>query len=462
MPRQTISRHLHVPGLLLTATALVVALLPQPLVAAPAKEPTVIAGFEEGPIDVPGGEVPAAIASMELARGRWILYAKAYLVNTSDQVLTTKCRLTAGDDFDETAVSTDGDPAPHDAPESAAIAAQLIHSFTALEGGEVSLHCASDGLDGQVEASYVRITAVSAGRVRLERFGRTPKSFGPPKALPKVLSGYENESIVLANDGTFKSVGKLTIPAGNWAFVGKLMMRNTGVEPREVRCRLVTGATVDEAEARLGASDNGPDRMALSLVSAHRFQRDGVASLQCATVSSPGQINARAIRLTAIRAGRLVTAFPGGGTDEGVGKGSEGPRVVFGASNGPTTLSGRNIVTTVGTLGLTEGPWTVFAKLSLENTTNADQEVTCRLETEFYDDEVRLQLAPSGGSGVEGGELTTIFLNVSSDLDAGLDDVSLRCNAGGEVGSVVTRNLRVMGVRALNVWHYSLETPTGS
>jgi hypothetical protein len=455
-------RRRHTTAVVLLAGVLVVGLFPHAGAAAVATEPTVISGFEEGPLDVPGGDSPAPIATMDLAKGRWMLFAKAYLVNTSEEVLATKCRLVAGGNFDETAASTDGDAAPDVAPEAAAIAAQLVHNFSAPSGGEVSFHCASDGLVGQVKAYYVRITAVSAGRVRLERFGRTPTTFGPPDALPKVLAGYEADSVSLQNDGQFKTLGKLAIPAGNWAFVGKLMVRNTGAEPREARCRLVTGSTIDEAEARLGPSDNGPDRMALSLVSAHRYEKEGLALIQCATVSSPGQLKARGIRLTAVRAGRLSSGLLNGWTPDAVGKGSAGPRVHLGANEGPVTLPGGNTMTTVGTLGLTEGSWTAFAKLTLENNTDGDEEVTCRLETYSYDDEVRLQLAPSGGSGVEGGEVTTIFLNVSSYLYAGFDDATLKCSSGGESGSVVIHSLRIMGMRASSVWHYSLETPSGS
>ena len=121
------------------------------------------AGFNDGPLAVPP-ESPTTMATLDLPEGSFAIFAKMTLANGVDDSIfadydRVKCRLAAGDDFDEALVVVEerGDAA-FPAGNHDTIGLNLVHRFT--EPGTVTLTCfASDHMEN-IGASDLKVIAI--------------------------------------------------------------------------------------------------------------------------------------------------------------------------------------------------------------------------------------------------------------------------------------------------------------
>jgi hypothetical protein len=105
----------------------------------------IVAGFDDGPHDVPDLE-PSTIAELPLPAGSYAIFAKLQLVNTFlHGAASVRCRLDAGGDFDETDTDVEGfGIALEQSTSSLAQGLEVVHRFAAP--GSAVLRCADSSV----------------------------------------------------------------------------------------------------------------------------------------------------------------------------------------------------------------------------------------------------------------------------------------------------------------------------
>jgi hypothetical protein len=118
----------------------------------------VFAGFNDGPEPTPSGaDAPnhgdplPEIGVLPLPQGKYLMQAKLWIQNTSDNRLFARCKLSAGSDFDWVQVTV----REHD---SAALALTVVHDFDA-PGGRAIVGCSDNQLGSGTQWNDLKITA---------------------------------------------------------------------------------------------------------------------------------------------------------------------------------------------------------------------------------------------------------------------------------------------------------------
>jgi hypothetical protein len=119
--------------------------------------PRIISAYLDGPTDIHGGSSAAPVGSMHLPAGAWSVVAKLYPENSAGPGLErVACRLVAGPGHDDIEVVE----SPHGTIDNVQpMGMVLAHRFT-RGGGTVSVDCSSSGSTGDVQADYLKITAM--------------------------------------------------------------------------------------------------------------------------------------------------------------------------------------------------------------------------------------------------------------------------------------------------------------
>ena len=120
---------------------------------------------------------------------------------------------------------------------------------------------------------------------------------GPSDAF----SGFKNGPVTISGP---TSLGKLNVPAGNYAIVAKTWATNNSGVVTLIQCVLSAGGDSDTTRAHLEASGTGADAQALSFNAVHTFSAAGTVDLTCTPFVS--SVSFADIKITAIRVGNLV------------------------------------------------------------------------------------------------------------------------------------------------------------
>ena len=122
--------------------------------AGPNNRTWVKSGWKDGPVELPAtlGE----IASLPLPRGSYAVSAKLWLWNPTDHVRLSNCKLSIGGQWDW--VEEETPSIQHEA-----ISLQVVGRLSAP--GKAVLEC-FDQAAGQVQAHWIKITAIKASRLR--------------------------------------------------------------------------------------------------------------------------------------------------------------------------------------------------------------------------------------------------------------------------------------------------------
>lgn len=340
--------------------------------------PHIIVLEKDGPVPIPVGR-SGWIASLELPRGRWAILAKLnpVMVDFSDTGFV-RCRLEAGSDEDRTEhtifdIST--------TQSRLVLGLQIVHNFPRPGGGAARLRCESSVQE--VEARFIRITAVKAGRLtRIDLGSGTRTTNGD--GIPEIVFASRDEPVPV-RAGEFGRVAGIDLPHGSWVVFAKLDVARTSGTASELTCRLSAGADVDQIELGIGRFPPPPDRPIAMLNVAHTFEsaNGGTVALRCRRSGAP--VEASFVRLTAIRAGHL-TEVPVSSA-----AGHDVPRMVYGQLDGPVPVPASSEYGAVARLRLPRGSWLVLAKASVGRDPGTGEDfVDCRLVARDDRDEVNL------------------------------------------------------------------------
>ena len=356
----------------------------QALAADPAGQmPHVIVLEKDGPVPLPVGQ-SGSIATMHLPRGRWAILAKLNPVMTGYAGLGfVRCSLVAGGDVDRSEHTI---YSPDATASRLVLGLQISHVFWRTVGGTARLRCESS--IEEVEARFIRITAVKAGRLtRIDLGSGTRTTNG--SGVPEVVSAWRNEPVPVRAE-EFGRVARVHLPHGSWVVFAKLdVARSTGGDQipttSDLTCRLAAGADFDKIELRVGHGPPPEDRPIPLLNVVHTFEsaNGGPVAVLCKRVGAP--LDASFVHLTAIRAGRLVEmplrSTEGGGI----------PRIVSGRRDGPVPLPVSDEYIAVARLRLPRGSWLVLAKAYVGRDIGAGEDyIRCRLVAGDDRDEVNL------------------------------------------------------------------------
>jgi hypothetical protein len=340
--------------------------------------PHIIVLEKDGPVPVPVGQI-GSIATMHLPRGRWAILAKLNPVNTGvDNESFVRCRLEAGGDSDRTE-HTIFDPSVTQS--RIVLGLQIAHFFSRPEGGSARLGCSSTQED--IEARFIRVTAVKAGRLtRIALGSRTRTTNGV--GIPKVVFAQRNGPVPVRR-GEFGTVARIHLAHGSWVVFAKLDVARTSGTASALTCRLSAGADFDRIDLAIGNFPPPPDRPIPLLNVAHTFDSaiGGPVELRCRRSGAP--LEASFVRLTAIRAGHLNDA------PIRSAEGGDSPRIVFGHRDGPVPIESSDEYRAVARLRLPRGSWLVLAKANVGRDRGTGEDfVDCRLVAGDDRDQVNL------------------------------------------------------------------------
>ena len=127
--------------------------------------PCIKYGFKDGPVPLPG--TPTTIATLPLAKGKYVINAKLYVQNYRGYTtlsLSAACQLVAGPNFDwakESIPPTNSNGIQQDLDSTMSLT--VANTFTTA--GTVELKCSGETFSGDpgVSAHFIKITAQKVG-----------------------------------------------------------------------------------------------------------------------------------------------------------------------------------------------------------------------------------------------------------------------------------------------------------
>lgn len=271
-------------------------------------------------------------------------------------------------------------------------------------------------------------------------------SAGSTAETASVISVHTESTVVPLPADSYVDVATLLVPAGTWLLLANADFVNTDPDdPHTLKCRLVADGQADVTETGLTTESAGADHRTLTselprfVASINGLQ----ARWRCrAWDGQDGSVEARSIRLMAIKTGTLKTFDLA--TNEVTAEGSGTPRVwsgkVDGAVNAP--LAGEPAV--VASIHLNQGSWWVFAKAVVRNHDGTAHVLSCDLLP--LTDQASVALAPASMAlGVQSIALQGAFY-ASKKSGA---PVRLKCESSATAaGEVSIEAIRLTALRA--------------
>jgi hypothetical protein len=433
------------PALFLVCLGLILTCVASPSAAAgrPAPPiPEVVSGFADGPLDIAGGSTFRSLGRVHVGRGLWIVVAKAFVEDSISTAWFADCRLVAGHRQDQTSVFpyTNSVSGPQPEPAVMAVATRI----TNMSGANLHVDCTTLGSDGDLKARFLKITAVRAGRLTVRDLGAgTTETFGDAGDRPVAIEAFRDGDVLPG--ATFSTVASMPLPTGAWSVMAKFDARSSFSgslgESRPVACRLLApGHQKDVSATRLIVQNFTGDRMSFALDVAPNVTGSGTsARLQCKT-SATGDVTVSHVHLQAVRAGTLVRRNLVSGATTTFGSGV--PHFVLGSAPGPEPVP--TALTTIRSLHLPPGSWSVRATASGVDTISTTVRVTCELGLGGDFDRITA-VVNNPGDPFERVPLT--LSTVHASFPAGGGDAVLRCsNATGD-GAVALRNIRMVALK---------------
>jgi hypothetical protein len=263
--------------------------------------PRVISAWRDASASHSGNGSYQSVGQMNVPRGRWWIIAKAQLEGPAVGLVPVLCQLKAGSDVDlsrvglaPTSTQTDVNP----------ISAQIVHVFSSKT--PVRFRCKADAASWEVR--HVKITAVQAGTLTNRVLGGSSSTSG--SGTPRIIGGHRNGpvSMCAALICGVETLGSMSLAAGSWEVYAKVRLENVSGAAIPVDCYLYLGGQYrDFVPVYLGGGNVSGIRT-IYLQAARHLATGGKVELSCAQGGSSGDIVARNIRITAIRAGGLTVS----------------------------------------------------------------------------------------------------------------------------------------------------------
>jgi hypothetical protein len=399
--------------------------------------PTVKAGHHDSPIAVPGGSY-ATMASLSLPAGAWFVTAKAVLAGTASSYAHygVTCRLIAGADFDTVA----GAPLQMGVEDQyQPIWLTVVHRFDT--SGSAKLRCVAE-VPGTVQIRLIKMTALHVGTLINFMLGGGGSSSG--SGAPRVISGWRDSSTsVPANTPT--DLGQLTLAAGRWWVQAKAILGGGASSSAIVDCALIaTDASVGVEEfvtTKIGVASSflAGDRASLGTQLVANFnQNSSNVRLRC---TSGNAFQYSWVKITAVDLGKVTYKPLAGGTSQTFGSGT--PRVIYGSDPGAAVLNASSDYTTVRSLSLPAGNWSVSASVWAHAGGSSQRSlVRCLLVLGSDQGASRVRLA--GGNIASDNAL---YLQVNQSI-ASASSVRLRCKRDNSNVAVTLNHIWIVALKA--------------
>lgn len=195
---------------------------------------------------------------------------------------------------------------------------------------------------------------------------------------PTVIAAFRDGPVNIHGGGTFGNVASLSLPAGRWLITAKGAVTSPSAPGRFATCRLEAGSDHDDVKAQHGQLSLAGGSTPLTLIVAHRFTSAGKARLRCKSTGSTGDDKISAIKLSAMKVGKLTRRAIGGATSTG---GSGSPVVVFAFRNGDQAVPGDSAYHSLGSIPVPAGSWAFIGKAQLFHGSAGSAVIDCKLDT---------------------------------------------------------------------------------
>jgi hypothetical protein len=136
---------------------------------------------------------------------------------------------------------------------------------------------------------------------------------------PTVIAVHRDGAVDVAGNGTFATVAKMTVPAGNWSISATATLVGTDTTGY-VPCQLAAGVEVYTTRTLPSAQGAGSSQ-AIELLLVHHFTKTGTVTLRCLSDGWTGDVLVRDVHVVAVKVGQLV--------DNGTGTGTGAPRAYY-------------------------------------------------------------------------------------------------------------------------------------
>ena len=328
-------------------------------VAFAADGPSVVAGYKDGPVTLVSGTTPAQVASLHLTAGRWLVWAKLYVVNTTTHSgANVICTLkgpgsTATSHRMDVTAAGDQDGVVHNQPNALATGAVVPSG-----GGNVILRCSANGAGSQVKAQHIKIMAMRVARqttVNLANGNTSSVGTGTPAVIigsrpgPISLPGY-----------TDTLIADLSLPAGNWWLRSILDLTTTDNDGGS--CWVTVGSTDQD---RLNFRRDHGRTQAVVLDAAVHLVNPAHARVYCSGYANSGVASSylnhsvKNIRVTALKVGTLTML------DNGHAFGTTVPKVRYATSQATFFSINSSWTPTNPLLDVAAGDWMFMAKANI-------------------------------------------------------------------------------------------------
>jgi hypothetical protein len=247
-----------------------------------------------GPVGIPAGSTYHTLASLNLAKGRWLIVGKTSISNSSSAGSSnTICRLKlSSTDQDQTGL---GLTSLNTVGSQGEVALQVAHVFGSA--GTAKLACTSSR---DASADRIQLVALKVGKLTRKEFGGGTSTSGT--GTPRVISGYRAGSTAVSA-GFYDTVASLPLPAGKWLVTAKAWLSDgTGTK---VDCSLSADfqTTADFSYGGSGAGSTG-----LYLQTWADTASPSNALLECKAATAGPAL--KYVRITALKASSMTTTSP--------------------------------------------------------------------------------------------------------------------------------------------------------
>ena len=136
---------------------------------------------------------------------------------------------------------------------------------------------------------------------------------------PTVIAVHRDGAVDVSGNGTFGTIAKMSVPAGNWSITATATLVGTDTAGY-VPCQLVAGPEIFTTRTLPSAQGAGSSQ-AIELLLVHHFTKTGTVTLRCLSDGWTGDVLARDVHVIAVHVGQLV--------DNGTGTGTGAPRAYY-------------------------------------------------------------------------------------------------------------------------------------
>jgi hypothetical protein len=393
--------------------------------------PTIVIGTRADDVPIGAGPRYTTVATLRVPHGSWWIRARTHITFTSSPALAypvIDCKLVAR------GVQDRGQMRSSDS-RGIDLVLQAVQVFGSASGGVARVRCRSDRTSSDAVASSIRLAATSVGKLTNRLIGTHGTTVGT--GAPRVIAAYrDTPATIVPSDTVYGVVGRIALPPGLWQVEAKAQIRSDPGPPAAISmpCRLTNDLVMDERTVDI-ASPGLDDRTVIALAHPFALSSRGTVRLECLAYNA-FPVNASRVKLTAFKAGRMETTDFDAGTTVRLGAGA--PVVRGGIAQNDRTLT--TTESTIASLHLSAGSWSVQAFVDLSNTTpgtlgTASRTVFCHTDGDPADAS-KLMLFPAFNVGAN----ARMVLEAAAQMvpgPAGVD-VHVACFASG-TGVVVTR-----------------------